>query len=338
MKSKKGSILIFSLWILTLLTVFAVHIGMRVRQRIDLAKRIELRQELNHTAYGSIKKAIASLRRDLQFPESQKSYSKAYKFNNPDLFSQIKLGRAVGQVSYEERDPFQKDISRRYGVVDEERKLNINYVDRTTLKRLLRAVTELSEDQATAMAESIIDWRQPGESKLEGFNSDNYYLNLEHPYTAKKNFYESMDELKFIEGMTDGLYDLLKNYLTVYGNGQVNVNTASFQVLGALGWEDQVIQKFLRVRNGADGAAFTVDDYVFSRTYDIASEMKRYMELEDKEIRQIDALNGLGRIKTESNVYSIEALAKLSSSTQTLRAACVYDVKTLAVLYYRENF
>jgi type II secretory pathway component PulK len=337
MRSTKGSILIFSLWILTLLTIFAVHIGMRVRQRIDLSKRIEDRQALYHASFGCIKKATAAIRHDLKFPDSQKSYSKSYKYNNPDLFHQIKIGPAFGDVSYEEKDPSQKNLIQRYGFIDEERKLNINYVDRITLKRLLQVTTDLTEDKAAYLAESIIDWRQPLESKLEGFNSDSYYLNLKHPYTAKKNFYENLEELKFIEGMTDQLFVELKRYLTVYGNGQVNVNTASFEVLIALGWNESVVQKFLKVRNGADSIGSTVDDYFFTRSYDIASEMKRFIELDDNEVKQIDTLNALGRIKTESAVYTIGVKVQMPNGS-TQKAMSVYDSKSLAILFYRENF
>ena len=52
---------------------------------------------------------------------------------------------------------------------------------------------------------------------------------------AKNTFLWSVDELKLIEGMMDkNIFGKISPYITVYGNNQVNINTAALPVLVCL--------------------------------------------------------------------------------------------------------
>ena len=107
-----------------------------------------------------------------------------------------------------------------------------------------------------------MDWRDP--DKLHRLNGaeDDYYLSLRVPYKAKNGNFETIDELLLVKGMTPeilygnvadperraaleaqlpwerqlGPGELLgvARHLSVFGTGQVNVNTASPEVLRAL--------------------------------------------------------------------------------------------------------
>ncbi len=337
MGNRKGSILIFSLWVLMLLSIFAVHIGLRVRERIDVVSRIETRSRLHHLAQAAVKKAIALIRSDLRKEAGQETaYGKYLKYNNPEMLSKIVLNEGIAEVSLTAPDA--KQESKRYGVVDEESKININVVDRATLRRLIQLATNIDENQASFLAEAIIDWREPGRSQLQGFDSDSFYASRKHPYSAKDAAYESIDELMLVEGMNKDLFEQIKPYVTIFGNGQININTASVLVLKSLGLDEKVIDKFLSVRRGLDAMDSTVDDYIFYKTYDIASEMKKFTPLEDWEVKEIDQLNASGRIKTSSVLYDIVAHANISEAAQTLNVECVYNTKADRVEYYREKF
>ncbi len=123
----------------------------------------------------------------------------------------------------------------RWGVVDEESKINLNKTDVQTLTNLLINVLSLNDEDAAKLAQALLDWRQYGESEITGFFSDDYYSNLQYPYPKKSADYETLDEILLVKGMNKQMYDKLINFVTIYGDGAVNINTASKEVLEALG-------------------------------------------------------------------------------------------------------
>ena len=72
-----------------------------------------------------------------------------------------------------------------------------------------------------------------------------------------------MAELELIRGVTPQVYGVLKNFLTVYGSGRVNINTAAPPVLLALGLRPELVDQIVAVRNGPDKIAATGDDVFF---------------------------------------------------------------------------
>ena len=55
-----------------------------------------------------------------------------------------------------------------------------------------------------------------------------------------------LDEILLVKGMNKEIYDKLINFVTIYGDGAVNINTASKEVLEALGLADSLVDKILR--------------------------------------------------------------------------------------------
>src|SRR5207244_3192694 len=110
---------------------------------------------------------------------------KAILFNDENDFSQITLPQGSAEVSYQIMDSGAIDSTKKYGIMDEESKLNLNKTDAASLQRLLARVLKYDEDRSSQLAAAIIDWREFGESRLTGFYSDEYYKNLEFPYPVK---------------------------------------------------------------------------------------------------------------------------------------------------------
>ena len=137
--------------------------------------------------------------------------------------------------------------------MDEESKINLNKTDQIVLTNLLIRVLALKEEEAGQLAAALLDWRQYGESEITGFFSEDYYSNLQYPYPKKSADYETLDEMLLVKGMTQQCYDKLINYVTIYGDGAVNINTASKDVLIALGLQESLVDKILSVRRGRDG-------------------------------------------------------------------------------------
>jgi hypothetical protein len=71
------------------------------------------------------------------------------------------------------------------------------------------------------------------------------------------------EELLLIDGMTTEIYDGIKNLVTTYGAGGVNINTASADELALLGMDADLIKKIHDYRSGEDGIEGTKDDKSF---------------------------------------------------------------------------
>jgi type II secretory pathway component PulK len=60
--------------------------------------------------------------------------------------------------------------------------------------------------------------------------------------------YNLLSELRLIRGMTDEVYDKIKDYLTVYGDNKININTAGDIVLTCLLNDKNIAQGIITYR------------------------------------------------------------------------------------------
>jgi type II secretory pathway component PulK len=318
--------------------MFAVSIGMSIRQRASLLSRLEVRSQLRWIAEAGAKKAFAAIKENDKRQEGLfNAQTKSYLLRNDNLFKNIALGKGSYAVSdfSKIKDLLDPVI---FGIVDEDRKINLNTASLDELIRLVQAVTASDSNEAQAVVESVLDWRETGEGQLTSFYSDDYYYNLEYPFEPKDAQFELLDELLLIRGVTPAVFKQLRPFVTIYGDGQVNINTADREVLAALGLSEGVIDKILTVRVGVDGEESTTDDYVFTKTYDIASDMLKFLKMELDEIREVDRLNSLAKLKTASSIYSVQSRAILQGKSQSLMVNAVFDARENRVLYWSEKF
>jgi type II secretory pathway component PulK len=144
-----------------------------------------------------------------------------------------------------------------YRLTDESARLNLNRATRDELDRLLQEAGVEKTDR-DVIIDSIQDWRDPNEEhRLNGAESD-YYLALPAPYRSKNADFDSVDELLQVRGVTrELLYGRaetpgLAEYLTVFGPGAINVNTASPAVLRARGYAAAEVDLIVGRRPWAD--------------------------------------------------------------------------------------
>ena len=155
---------------------------------------------------------------------------------NEDAFGDVAFGKGSFAVRY----PDETTGAFRPGVVDEERKVNINTADADTLKGLHPALTD-------AVVEQVIVRRKT------------------RPFAV-------VNELALLDGLdrdalraaSDDAPAGLASLLTVFGDGKVNVNTAPVAVLASLpGLDKESAQKIVDYREGGDTMkSFTTVDAV----------------------------------------------------------------------------
>ena len=100
---------------------------------------------------------------------------------------------------------------------------------------------QMEAEEAKALAAAIKDWLDPDDETTEGGGAESeYYQSQEKPHGCKNGPMTSLAELLLVRGMTEPLYygkeggPGLKDLLTLYSGGKINVNTAGPLVLQAL--------------------------------------------------------------------------------------------------------
>jgi general secretion pathway protein K len=321
-RAKKGSILLIALWSLFMLASLAVILGYQVRQKLALVKRLNERDSLSLICEAGVRTALAGIRGD----PDQKGYNclSDHWSSNP-AFNQMQVGDGLVSIG---NPPV-------YGLVDEERKVNINKADQPVMARLFR-VCGLEEQKATDLSYSIIDWRD-ADSYLSvplGSAEDSYYRDLKNPYEAKNADFETLDELLLVRGMDENVFKKIRNYITIYGNGKININTAQRPVLIAAGLSPETADLLEAFRNGKDGVPGTTDDGVFTDIGDLTAKLSAENRLSDAQLTELSTLAPLSGVV--SQYFTVTAVASLGRGVASQSVTAVISARD-GIVYWSEE-
>jgi general secretion pathway protein K len=271
---KNGVILITALWIVAILSLFAVTIGRQASISLRLTSYDVDKRKAYLIAYAGMIRALSE--KAIEYKTGMSSDIDAFSqpwANNEELFSRRAFGPGYYTVGY--KYPIGEKGRERplmlYGLMDEQSKININTASEDIIVNLL-LYFDIEEDMAFSIAGSIIDWRDADDlaaSSRRGllYGAENeYYQGLARPYSCKNELFENIYELSLVKGITPEILDKIKPYITVYGNGMVNINTANEIVLDALAGPafEGLGKKIARYRQGEDDIIGTKDDAWFS--------------------------------------------------------------------------
>lgn len=331
---KRGSILVIVLWSLCLLSAFAVILGYNVRQKIALVKRIDERGALRLIAEAGVRKACFQIEKEER--DSYDSLNDEWS-NNPAGFKEITVGQGSFSVGYSFIDERTGELQGRYGLIDEERKININKAAMSVLERLIKIVLGSDEIEAQELSASIIDWRD-SDSELSiplGSAEDAYYRGLRYPYEAKDGGFEVLDELLLVKGMSNEIFEKLKDYVTIYGSGKVNINTASKVVLMALGFSEDIADEILSFRYGDSETADPDRGGVFESSSDIVPKISQLYHLSPQELTQVSAI-AEQMLAAASDNFMVKSAARMLRGKNSSEITCVIDRKG-KILYWNET-
>lgn len=120
-------------------------------------------------------------------------------------------------------------------ISDESGKINVNKITDGTRANFVTFLTsykfKLDIITAETITDSLLDWIDADDfHHLNGAEKD-YYMSLPSPYEPQNGALESIEELALIKGFSPQIFEQLREYLTIYGSGKINVNAASKEVL-----------------------------------------------------------------------------------------------------------
>ncbi len=130
-------------------------------------------------------------------------------------------------------------------IADEQGKLNVRRVVsgntpddpwRSRLQRLLVLVAGQDATEAKQLVDALVDWQDTETTNAtdSGGAEESYYLGLTPPYRPDNAPLPTVAQLGLVKGWTPEIVRKVTPFVTVYGNGQVNPNTAPREVLVAV--------------------------------------------------------------------------------------------------------
>jgi len=323
LRRKNGSTLVIAIWSLFLLTTFAVQLGFIVRQKLTLVHRLDNRDERYRIAESGIKFAITQLRKVDILTEAD--FLSEHWSDQKDLYDNRRVGNGIFSINFDYNDGLHSRVM--YGMQDEESKINLNTADAAVLTRLLESTANLGAREAEELAYRIIDWRDKDSffQHPQYGAEDSDYKGRKYSYESKDSDFEVIDELLLIDKMDQEIYDNIRNYVTVYGEGKVNINTASEPVLLALGVRNYVAKNILLFRSGGDLIPGTGDDDIFIQTAAIVPRLSQSFDLSPSELGSLSNLVAAGHFATKSENFMIRSSAKLNHRDEMTTIVAVSD-------------
>lgn len=326
-----GSILIVILWVILILSVLAIGFALEMQMEARLQRYQLDSKQAYQIARAGLERAIVELKNDLFLDRKARAFS-ADGHSDPwannkfseKYFNHIELGDGFYTVT----------------VIDELSKLNLNKIGWQTIKRLLQKAG-VDEAKAELIANAIIDYRDEDTLFCQDTTIDedtyyNQYRTAEETtgkalYKLKNGPFESVDELLKVPFMdadllyseriplfddsyssgSDKKFTSLYNILTVYGTGQVNLNTASSPVLSAIlstvipDDEEKIaelVENIIDKRNGFDDEEGTEDDELFAHPGQLTS-------VKGMELPIVHRL--AGQFVVNSDIYTIKSIGEV---------------------------
>jgi general secretion pathway protein K len=242
--NERGFALVAVLLVLGLLGIIGAEFAYSMRLEAEAMRAWRDGMRASHLAEAGVEQALRELTGDFQYVSLPfDGVLTFYKQGTPPtvvprfLRTKVRLGN--GEFTYR--------------ITDEQSRINVNTATQDQLDKLLQClgVDKINRDQ---IVDSILDWVDTNDDhRINGAESDDYYLKLPIPYRARNGQMESVNELLQIKGVTPAIFEGsegrpgLRDVLTARG-GRVNVNTAGPVVFCAMGVSDAQISDIMQGR------------------------------------------------------------------------------------------
>ncbi|WP_020680076.1 general secretion pathway protein GspK [Marinobacterium rhizophilum] len=226
---QRGLALVAVLWVLVLLSLLAANLSQGSRSNAKLAQNLVAATQGKYASEAGMQWALWNL----QQPEENQWLADG--------------GTQLLQLD---------DIQVRVALQDESGKIDLNAAPVELLSGLFVAA-ELDGATADALADAVMDWRDEDDLRRLNGAEDDDYLAVGREDGAKDAYFEEVEELQLVLGMTPDIYQRVKSSVTVL-NGLPSINPLFAPRLALLalpgadeGTVDQYIEQ--RRRNQLDG-------------------------------------------------------------------------------------
>jgi general secretion pathway protein K len=318
LKNNKGVALILTITLIGLMVIMILEFGKSIRTSLYETANFSDGIRLEAIAKSGFNCALAILHED----------------DDTSMDTLQDDWATLGQYSSTSASMFDNDGNFLTEITDLSGKIQVNRLIITTVEnkgdydekqknmmtRLLRNPPfSMNQEKINEILDSIKDWIDEDSDQVINGAENSHYMSLEHPYSCRDGFFESIDELLLVQGITpELLYGTgetpgLANFLTVVpGDGKININTASREVLAALSDDlesgPEMVDEMIEYRNDEKNldnlkktdwyktATTSSEDFIEKSLITIKSS---YFEIRSRGIRDDRSRTVTGYIKRE---------------------------------------
>jgi general secretion pathway protein K len=321
---RRGSVLIIVLWAMIILSILIGSMTFEARLEANLSVYYRKKFQCEHLAKSGIEIALMLMNRSM-----------TVKTENPDAVSpddrwQTPARRLAEGLNIEYLTEPLGNGSVSLSMLPEPARRNVNKLGEEDWERVLE-VGKVPQELWPVLIESALDWIDADSNpRRDGAETEDYYSTLEEPYRAKNGPLDTVDELLRVRGFTrtilyggympvaDGADPIqvrgISDLLTTYGDGKVNVNAASRDVLMTLPDVDEIVAgAILEEREGRNGDRGAAEDTSFKNDADF---MARIPGL---------PLNIKNYVVTVSTIYKVTSVGSVEGVSRTIH--CIGNFK-----------
>lgn len=205
---QQGAALVLVLWLVTLLSIMATGHSRNTHTDVMLASRLVETTKARGLAEAAVNHVILQMlgkHRDIDLPSDGTVFAVPVR----DARVAVAIRDATGLVDLNTANPELLDALFRAGAVDDAHR--------------------------PGLIDAVLDWRDKDDlARLDGFEDADYRASGA-PWTARDGAFVSVEELRYLPGMTQALYDRLAPLVTVYsGRGDVDMKFAPPALIAGL--------------------------------------------------------------------------------------------------------
>ena len=264
-QGESGSALIVVLWVLLLMSLMIVTFAYEMKIEGQITGYYRNRMKAEFTSRAGVEWAKVLLWRSMKATQDDEEEDELGA-----VIASINLNRGVAVSGLEHEiggGKFTLDI------VPEQGRRNVNLLSDEDWEEILDQAN-VPEDTWEDIIDCFTDWTDDNDlAQLNGAESDDEFYE-ERGYKCKNAPVDTIDELALIKSFDarilyggpgfdedDSPITGIAQWLTAYGDGKVNINTASREVLLTLpGIDEFGVDAILEGRLGLDGESGTKDD------------------------------------------------------------------------------
>jgi len=299
---------------------------------------------LSFIALEFSKRSGISLRMATNYAQSRKAYYYAYGGYQSAL-KLLKMDTndydGPGDYWYSALPPIPlEDGSLMVSIEDEKAKFNIKKLVTgrgTSNERRVAMLGRIFDTLAidTNVIDAIVDWEDSDDISLPAGAESAYYGNLTPPYAARNAPVITTGELLLIRGIDREVFFLppsvrnnflpedlesLNHYITVYGDGKININTAKPPVIRCLSKDidESIVDDIIEYR----------EQNAFTKTADL----KDIETISDVLYDEIASL-----VTVKSDIFRITATGTTGEFIETITAVIVRESEGVRVVYFNRS-
>jgi len=221
--ARKGSALLMVLWLTAALSALGLAVANDVRSETERTETHVDDSRAYFEARGAVERAALHVLWASEYFSADRR-PMYYQSGNPNM--ELDFPSASVHVD----------------VIPETSKLSLNFTRPEELVRLLLALGA-TQDKALEITAAIVDWRKPVDP-VSPSPFDAFYLSQTPSFIPRHASFQENEELLLVKGVTTELYygsalganhDGLRDCLSVYGSGAVDINTARPATFEAIG-------------------------------------------------------------------------------------------------------